>query len=54
MDALAMQQLKNTEVNQKRRGCLEMQSEDMCWLRLLGDWEVAVRKDLMLSHLRFS
>lgn len=54
MDASAMQWLKNTEVNQKHRGRLEMQSEDMCWLRLLGHWEVAGRKVLMLSDLRFS
>lgn len=54
MDALPTQRLKNTEVNQKCRECLEMQSEDKCWLRLLGDQEVAGRKDLMLSDLRFS
>lgn len=53
MDASATQGRKNTEVNQKRRGGLETQSEDMCWLRLLGDWEVAGRKDLILSDLRF-
>lgn len=54
MDALPTQRLKNTEVNQKCRECLETQSEDMCWRRLLGDWEGAGRKDLMLSDLRFS
>lgn len=43
MDATAMQRLKSTEVNQKRVGVggTEMQSEDMCWLRLLADWEDA-------------
>lgn len=37
MDASAMQRLKNTEVNQKygEGVCLEILSEDVCWLRLL-------------------
>lgn len=53
MDASAIQGLKNTEVNQKHGGGLEMQSEDVCWLRLLGDWQIPGRKYLMLSDLRF-
>lgn len=54
MDALAIQRLKNTEVNQKHRGGLEMQSEDMCCVRLLGDLRVLGRKPRTLSDLRFS